>query len=37
MGTGAIISMIVGIVIIWGGLAASISNAVIRSKKQKQA
>lgn len=37
MGTGAIISMIVGIVIIWGGLAASIANAVIRSKKQNQA
>ncbi|MCM2605158.1 methionine/alanine import family NSS transporter small subunit [Rossellomorea marisflavi] len=37
MGTGAIISMIVGIVIIWGGLVASIANAVISSKKQKQA
>ncbi|AYC29972.1 methionine/alanine import family NSS transporter small subunit [Paenisporosarcina cavernae] len=33
MSTGAIIMMIVGIVIIWGGLAASIMNAVSKSKK----
>ncbi|WP_082051191.1 MULTISPECIES: methionine/alanine import family NSS transporter small subunit [Rossellomorea] len=30
----AIIMMIVGMVIIWGGLAASIMNAVSKSKKQ---
>ncbi|MFI8576052.1 MULTISPECIES: methionine/alanine import family NSS transporter small subunit [Rossellomorea] len=30
----AIAMMIVGMVIIWGGLAASIINAVSKSKKQ---
>ncbi|WP_156509890.1 methionine/alanine import family NSS transporter small subunit [Rossellomorea aquimaris] len=30
----AIVMAIVGIVIIWGGLAASILNAVSKSKKQ---
>lgn len=35
MSTSAIVVMIVGIVIIWGGLAASIINAVIKSKKKK--
>ncbi|MGM0854591.1 MAG: methionine/alanine import family NSS transporter small subunit [Bacillota bacterium] len=30
----AIAMMIVGIVIIWGGLAASILNAVSKSKKK---
>ncbi|WRP05948.1 methionine/alanine import family NSS transporter small subunit [Rossellomorea aquimaris] len=30
----AIAMMIVGMVIIWGGLAASILNAVSKSKKQ---
>ena len=30
----AIVMAIVGIVIIWGGLAASIVNAVSKSKKQ---
>ncbi|CAN7222643.1 putative methionine/alanine importer small subunit [Bacillus sp. AFS015802] len=30
----AITMMIVGMVIIWGGLAASIMNAVSKSKKQ---
>ncbi|MGM0753658.1 MAG: methionine/alanine import family NSS transporter small subunit [Bacillota bacterium] len=30
----AIIMMVVGMVIIWGGLAASIMNAVSKSKKQ---
>lgn len=30
----AIAMMIVGMVIIWGGLAASIMNAVSKSKKQ---
>ncbi|MBW3111066.1 MULTISPECIES: methionine/alanine import family NSS transporter small subunit [Bacillaceae] len=30
----AIAMMVVGMVIIWGGLAASIMNAVSKSKKQ---
>ncbi|KAA0561135.1 methionine/alanine import family NSS transporter small subunit [Rossellomorea aquimaris] len=30
----AITMMVVGMVIIWGGLAASIMNAVSKSKKQ---
>ena len=30
----AITMMVVGVVIIWGGLAASIMNAVSKSKKQ---
>lgn len=33
MSGSAIVMMIVGILIIWGGLAASITNAVIKSKK----
>ncbi|CEI81477.1 hypothetical protein BN997_01300 [Oceanobacillus oncorhynchi] len=32
MGASAIIVMIIGIVVIWGGLAASIWNAVQKSK-----
>lgn len=35
MSGGAIAMMIVGILVIWGGLAASIANAVIKSKKAK--
>jgi hypothetical protein len=34
MEASAIVMMIVGIVIIWGGLAASIANAVIKAKKK---
>ncbi|MBF0705917.1 MULTISPECIES: methionine/alanine import family NSS transporter small subunit [Bacillales] len=34
MGGSAIFMMVVGMVIIWGGLAASILNAVRVSKKQ---
>ncbi|MCA1064983.1 methionine/alanine import family NSS transporter small subunit [Rossellomorea sp. AcN35-11] len=30
----AIVMMVVGMVIIWGGLAASIMNAVSKSKNQ---
>ncbi|ELK46979.1 methionine/alanine import family NSS transporter small subunit [Halobacillus sp. ACCC02827] len=30
----AIAMMIIGIVVIWGGLAASITNAVRKSKQQ---
>ncbi|MBD8070446.1 methionine/alanine import family NSS transporter small subunit [Bacillus sp. PS06] len=33
METSAIVMMIVGIVVIWGGLIASITNAVVKSKK----
>lgn len=35
MSGGAITMMVVGILIIWGGLAASIANAVVHSKKAK--
>ncbi|WP_462405762.1 methionine/alanine import family NSS transporter small subunit [Gracilibacillus sp. Marseille-QA3620] len=30
----AITMMVIGIVIIWGGLVASITNAVIKSRKK---
>ncbi len=33
MSGSAIAMMIVGILVIWGGLAASIANAVIKSRK----
>ncbi|WLR41309.1 methionine/alanine import family NSS transporter small subunit [Bacillus carboniphilus] len=32
MSGGAITMMVVGMVIIWGGLIASIANAVVKSK-----
>lgn len=35
MSGSAIFVMILGIVIIWGGLAASITNAVIKSRSAK--
>ncbi|WP_430784457.1 methionine/alanine import family NSS transporter small subunit [Virgibacillus flavescens] len=35
MSGGAIFIMILGIVIIWGGLAASIMNAVVKAKQAK--
>jgi hypothetical protein len=31
----AIVMMIIGIVIIWGGLAASIANAMSKAKQNK--
>ncbi len=31
----AIVMMIIGIVIIWGGLAASIANAMVKAKRNK--
>ncbi len=34
MSGSAIAMMIIGIVIIWGGMAASITNAVIKSKQK---
>lgn len=33
MSFGAIAMMVVGIVVIWGGLAASIANAVVKAKR----
>ncbi|MCP3028259.1 methionine/alanine import family NSS transporter small subunit [Halobacillus sp. A5] len=33
MTAGAIAMMVIGIVVIWGGLAASIMNAVRKSKQ----
>lgn len=35
MSAGAIVMMIVGIVIIWGGLTASIMHAVKKGKQAK--
>lgn len=32
---GAIAMMVIGIIIIWGGLAASIVNATVKSKQNK--
>lgn len=34
MEASAIVMMIIGILIIWGGLAASIVNAVIKAKRK---
>ncbi|WP_072578588.1 methionine/alanine import family NSS transporter small subunit [Bacillus weihaiensis] len=34
MSGGAITMMIIGMVIIWGGMAASITNAVIKAKQK---
>jgi hypothetical protein len=34
MEASAIVMMIIGILIIWGGLAASIINAVVKAKKR---
>ena len=31
----AITMMVIGMVIIWGGLVASIANAVLKSKKKR--
>ncbi|PQD95193.1 hypothetical protein CYL18_10445 [Pradoshia eiseniae] len=31
----AITMMVIGMVIIWGGLVASIANAVLKSKKKQ--
>ncbi|MDA1476309.1 methionine/alanine import family NSS transporter small subunit [Bacillus changyiensis] len=35
MSDASIVMMTVGILIIWGGLALSITNAVIKHKKSK--
>jgi hypothetical protein len=35
MSAAAITMMVIGIVVIWGGLAASITNAVIKAKQSK--
>nr|WP_082029082.1 methionine/alanine import family NSS transporter small subunit [Jeotgalibacillus malaysiensis] len=34
MTTSAIVMMVIGIVLLWGGLAASIMNAVRKSKNK---
>lgn len=34
MDGSAITMMIIGIVVIWGGLAASIANAVVKAKQK---
>jgi hypothetical protein len=34
MSGSAITMMVIGIVIIWGGMAASIANAVIKAKQK---
>ncbi len=34
MTTSAIVMMVIGIVLLWGGLAASITNAVRKSKNK---
>lgn len=36
METSAVVMMVLGIVIIWGGLAASIRHAVKKSKEKSQ-
>lgn len=35
MSVSAITMMVVGIVVIWGGLIASIVNAVVKAKQSK--
>lgn len=35
MSASAIVMMIIGMVILWGGLAASIMNAVSKSKQNR--
>ncbi|WP_077247614.1 methionine/alanine import family NSS transporter small subunit [Bacillus sp. FJAT-27225] len=35
MSGDAIVMMVIGMIIIWGGLAASLANAVIKSKRAK--
>lgn len=34
MSGSAIAMMVIGIVIVWGGMAASIANAVIKAKQK---
>jgi hypothetical protein len=35
MSTSAIVMMVIGVVIIWGGLGVSITHAVKKAKEQK--
>lgn len=35
MSGSAVTMMIIGMIVIWGGFAASITNAVIKAKKNK--
>ncbi|MTD31789.1 methionine/alanine import family NSS transporter small subunit [Planomicrobium sp. YIM 101495] len=37
MSVSAIVVMIIGMVILWGGLAASIANAMVKGKARKNA
>ncbi|MGM7681030.1 methionine/alanine import family NSS transporter small subunit [Cytobacillus sp. Hm23] len=34
MDGSAIVMMVLGILIIWGGLAASVTNAILKAKKK---
>ena len=34
MSASAIAMMVIGVVVVWGGLAASIANAVIKAKQK---
>lgn len=35
MSTSATVMMIVGVLIIWGGLAASVVNAIVKGRQAK--
>jgi len=35
MSSGAIFMMVIGMVIIWGGLIASVTNAVVKARQGK--
>lgn len=35
MSSGAVVMMVIGIVIIWGGLIASVANAVVKARQEK--
>ncbi|PMC40594.1 hypothetical protein CJ195_02435 [Bacillus sp. UMB0899] len=34
MSASAIVMMVIGVVVVWGGLAASIANAVVKAKQK---
>lgn len=36
MSTSAITMMAVGMIVIWGGLAASVVNAIVKAKKTNE-
>lgn len=35
MSTSAVVMMIVGVVVIWGGLGASVVNAIVKGRQAK--